>query len=69
MPTLQDGVENRDKVYTGLFMTFKDKKIKIRSIMKRKHEVNPITFPIKKRYKKYVKLPITFYIFTYSKKT
>ena len=36
--------------------------------MKRKLEVNPITFL--KRNKKYVKsLPITIYIFTYSKKT
>ena len=28
-------------------MTFKGKKIKIKYIMKRKHEVNPITFPKK----------------------
>ena len=28
-------------------MTFKDKKTKIKYIMKRKHEINPITFPKK----------------------
>ena len=54
-------------------MTFKDKKIKIKYIMKRKHEVNPMTFPIIAGNKKYVKLlpdlPITVYIFTYSIKT
>ena len=55
---------------TGLFMTFKDKKIKIKYIMKRKHEVNPMTFPIIAGNKKCVKLlPITVYIFTYSIKT
>ena len=50
-------------------MTFKDKKIKIEYIMKRKHEVNPITFPNKRHKIKVKLLPITIYIFTYSKNT
>ena len=50
-------------------MAFKDKKIKIEYIMKRKHEVNPITFPNKRNKIKVKLLPITIYIFTYSKKT
>ena len=62
---MDEYVPNDIQYNAGLFMTFKDKKIKIKYIMERKHGVNPdpITFP-----KKGIKNTLNYYLslFTYS---